>query len=309
MKRTGSTGLQAGENVTILTGCSGWSYSDWVGPFYPKELSSRHSEWLHYYSQFFFTTEVNSTFYSMPVEATVNSWIEKTAGLKQFEFSVKLPRSISHELLPSGNIDLAAAEVDCFADVCLTPLRKAERLGAVLLQLPPDFRYSGESLSHLQELLARMTKHGCDVAVEFRDRSWLSAGMEQLRTEAVVTLSSMNCSSVFVDSPAFPATHTLTGDHAYIRFHGRNRDIWYGGAKEEDGRINRYDYLYSRGQLETWIPGVRLLAAEARVVRIYFNNHGRGKAAKNAMEFMDMMGIEHSKKDIRITDQLKLGSF
>ncbi len=295
--------------MNILTGCSGWSYSDWVGPFYPKELSHRHTEWLRYYSQFFSTTEVNSTFYSMPSAATVSSWIEKTADLRQFEFSVKLPRRISHDLLPSGKIDLAVAERGQFADVCTTPLRKAGRLGAVLLQLPPEFRYSDRSLSHLAELLEEIRKDGNDNAVEFRDRSWLKPGTEQLVTEAADALTSLNCSSVFVDSPAFPVMRSLTGDHAYVRFHGRNRDIWYGGKSEDDGRINRYDYLYSRGQLETWVPKVRMLSEKAQVSRIYFNNHGRAKAAKNAMEFMDMMGIEHPMKSINITDQSKLDAF
>ncbi len=295
--------------MNILTGCSGWSYSDWVGPFYPKDLSRRHTEWLRFYSRFFSTTEINSTFYSMPATATVTSWIEKTAGIPLFEFSVKFPRIISHDLLPSGNIDEAIAERDKFADVCITPLRKAGRLGAVLLQLPPEFRYSGTSLSRLVQLLESISREGDDIAVEFRDRSWLSAGAEYLRDDAQDALASLNCASVLVDSPAFPVMHALTGDHAYIRFHGRNRDIWYGGKGEEDGRINRYDYLYSRGQLETWIPKVRALSETSRVARIYFNNHGRAKAAKNAMEFMDLLGIEHAKKDMRITDQSTLGAF
>ena len=160
--------------------------------------------------------ELNSTFYSMPSAATVSSWIEKTADLRQFEFSVKLPRRISHDLLPSGKIDLAVAERGQFADVCTTPLRKAGRLGAVLLQLPPEFRYSDRSLSHLAELLEEIRKEGNDIAVEFRDRSWLKPGTEQLVTEAADALTSLNCSSVFVDSPAFPVMRSLTGDHTPI---------------------------------------------------------------------------------------------
>ncbi len=295
--------------MNILTGCSGWSYSDWVGPFYPKELSNRHAEWLRYYSRYFSTTEINSTFYSVPAPATVSSWIEKTADLKHFEFSVKLPKRISHDLLPSGEIDQAVEERGQFTEICITPLRRAGRLGAVLLQLPPEFAYSVENLSHLVELLEGIRRDGNDIAVEFRDRSWLTAEAERLGAEAEEALISLNCSSVFVDSPAFPAVRSMTADHAYIRFHGRNRDIWYGGAGEEDARINRYDYLYSRGQLETWVPTVRLLSEHARISRIYFNNHGRAKAAKNAMELMDMMGIEHDRKDIHVTDQSKLGSF
>jgi len=49
--------------MTILVGCSGWSYDDWVGAFYPVELANKKGEWFDYYAQYFNTVEINSTFY------------------------------------------------------------------------------------------------------------------------------------------------------------------------------------------------------------------------------------------------------
>ncbi len=291
----------------ILTGCSGWSYSDWVDRFYPRELAQRHSEWLRYYARYFPTTEVNSTFYSMPAREMVESWVAKTEDVKGFEFSIKLPGSITHEKLPAGDMDGIASDFDAFRRNCITPLSSAGRLGAVLVQLPPQFGFSNDSIRTLASMMEEVADDRADYALEFRHRSWLERG--EIRREAAQLLSAMNFTAVLVDSPAFPTTSRITAQHAYLRFHGRNRDIWYGGAGGDDMRINRYDYIYSRGQLEEWIPTVREISGLTDVTRIYFNNHGRAKAAKNALEMMELLGIRHAEKHIRIMDQARLGSF
>jgi uncharacterized protein YecE (DUF72 family) len=63
--------------MSILVGCSGWSYDDWAGRFYPMELAKKKGEWLTYYAQFFDTVEINSTYYRPPGERQVQSWIKK----------------------------------------------------------------------------------------------------------------------------------------------------------------------------------------------------------------------------------------
>ena len=70
--------------MTILVGCSGWSYDDWVGAFYPVELANKKGEWFDYYAQYFSTVEINSTFYRPPGEFQVNSWIKKGKNKKGF---------------------------------------------------------------------------------------------------------------------------------------------------------------------------------------------------------------------------------
>ena len=61
----------------MLIGCSGWSYEDWVGRFYPVNLARKKEEWLRYYANYFTTVEINSTFYRPPNEFIVNGWIKK----------------------------------------------------------------------------------------------------------------------------------------------------------------------------------------------------------------------------------------
>ena len=66
--------------MTFLVGCSGWSYPDWAGRFYPIEITKNKEGWFDYYAQFFKTVEINSTFYQPPGERQVNSWINKGKG-------------------------------------------------------------------------------------------------------------------------------------------------------------------------------------------------------------------------------------
>lgn len=291
----------------ILTGCSGWSYTDWVDRFYPRELAQRHSDWLRYYATYFRTTEVNSTFYSLPPRGMVDAWISKTRDAGKFEFSLKLPGTITHGKLPLGDLKGIASDFEAFRQNCISPLLDAGRLGAVLVQLPPQFGFTEGNIALLGQAMEAISKEGVQYAIEFRNRGWLEKG--ELRREALDLLNSMDFAVVIVDSPAFPSTARLTSRAAYVRFHGRNSDIWYGRTDEDDLRINRYDYLYSRGQLEEWVPRIRAIEEMSDITRIYFNNHGRAKAAKNAIELMEMLGIEHLHKEIRIMDQSRLGNF
>jgi uncharacterized protein YecE (DUF72 family) len=93
--------------MTIRVGCSGWSYDDWVGPFYPVEMANKKGGWFDYYTQYFSTVEINSTFYRPPGELQVNSWIKKAKDKKGFEYSVKVPQLVTHKALVEGDKEKA----------------------------------------------------------------------------------------------------------------------------------------------------------------------------------------------------------
>ncbi|MDM7933855.1 MAG: DUF72 domain-containing protein, partial [Methanothrix sp.] len=118
-----------------------------------------------------------------------------------------------------------------------------------------------------------------------------------------------NVANVLLDGPGLPITKEETADHAYVRFHGRNYDIWYGDEKGDDHRLDRYDYLYTKEQLDPWMPRIKAAEVKAAKVRIYFNNHARAKAIRNAFQLMDMLLIAHKTKEIRLQDQYTLGEF
>ncbi|MCJ7631876.1 DUF72 domain-containing protein, partial [Candidatus Bathyarchaeota archaeon] len=75
----------------INLGTSGWSYKEWIGPFYP----GKETRMLSYYSKVFKTAEIDSTFYAYPLRGTVFGWLRYTP--KDFIFSAKIPQVITHE--------------------------------------------------------------------------------------------------------------------------------------------------------------------------------------------------------------------
>ena len=306
--------------MAITVGCSVWSYDDWVGMFYPTKLAKKKGEWFAYYASYFKTVEINSTFYSMPDEFTVRSWIKKAKekGDRDFEYSLKVPQQVTHKSMVQGDVQRSVFFARTFEETCLKPLSEVGLMGCALIQLSPYFRNEGSSLSILEKMLDALSTCDYDYSVEFRHRSWLDKGKKEIDAAVLDALRQRNVANVLIDSPGFPITNEETADHAYIRFHGRNLDIWYGDGKDKrdendekmgDYRINRYDYLYTSDQLESWVPRVRDAEIKAEKVRIYFNNHARSKAVRNAFELMDMLLIEHRSKEIGLQDQFTLGSF
>src|SRR5688500_14018522 len=114
--------------MTIHLGTQSWNYDGWRGPFYPS--GSRPEEYLSLYAKLLDTVEVDSTFYAIPAENAVHGWARKTPD--HFTFSLKLPRSITHDRAFAGAEDDVA--LFCERARLLGP-----RLGSVLVQLPPDF--------------------------------------------------------------------------------------------------------------------------------------------------------------------------
>lgn len=295
--------------MTILVGCSGWSYDDWVGQFYPIELAKRKGDWFAYYAQFFNTVEINSTFYRPPGERQVQSWIKKAEKLKGFEYSMKVPQLVTHEALVEGNLERALFWATTFEQTCVKPLAEANLLGGVLLQLSPYFKYDSPSLNALTGLLDAVSTDKCDYAVEFRHQSWLDESRKELDPEVLEILQAKNVANVLIDGPGLHFSGELTANHTYLRFHGRNYDIWYRPEKEKDHRLDRYDYLYPKEELEPWIPRIKEAEQQAAKVRIFFNNHARAKSVRNAFLLMDMLQIEHKHKEIQLQDQFKLSEF
>jgi uncharacterized protein YecE (DUF72 family) len=77
-------------------GTSGWSYKDWVEIFYPKNLKT--TDWLCHYAKNFDCTEINSSFYRLPLKQTVINWVNKVPKeflfLRFVSWYLYFPRSI-----------------------------------------------------------------------------------------------------------------------------------------------------------------------------------------------------------------------
>jgi uncharacterized protein YecE (DUF72 family) len=141
-------------------GCSGWSYSSWQGPFYPKGIEN--SKWLKYYSKVFNYVEIDSSFYRIPNESMVKNWYNRTP--ENFRFTAKFPKVITHDKRLS---DFDEDQLSYFFD-SISELK--EKLLALLIQLPPSIDIV-EGLDALRNILPYLDK-GFRYAVEVRHRSW-----------------------------------------------------------------------------------------------------------------------------------------
>src|SRR5712671_1925078 len=171
----------------ILTGTASWTDPGFVAEWYPAKLPA--PERLRWYAEHFNLVEVNSTFYRIPEAKVVRSWCEQTPS--GFIFDVKLHRLLSRhstkpELLPPalrpraragrGRVELTSALEKAVAQRFLRgiePLRDQGKLGALLLQLSPEFSPRRHALSELDSLFELLAD--CSVAVELRNRHWITA--------------------------------------------------------------------------------------------------------------------------------------
>ncbi len=261
----------------VRVGTCGFSYKDWVGPFYPAGTTP--GDYLGWYAARFDTVELNATFYRLPSLPSLEGLVAKTPP--GFTFIVKAHRSLTHEPAPDPAAALAAFRG------ALGPFAAAGRLGGVLLQFPYAFQpvpASRDRLARLAGALAGVAP----VIVEFRHRAWFREDF----LEGVRTLGLSLCC---VDEPELPGlpppVAVATGPVGYVRFHGRNQEAWW--AREAEGRERdpgaRYRYDYREEELQPWVPKVRALAAATERVYAFFNNHPDGHAAQNALSFRALL--------------------
>ena len=143
--------------MNLYVGTSGYSYKEWKGTFYPKQLPDR--EMLRFYGEHFRTVEINNTFYRMPKAAVLESWAE--AVPRDFEFVLKASQRITHHQ--------RLKDVDGLLSYLLGVAEAlAERLGPLLFQLPPQLP---KDVARLRAFLALLPSQR-RVALEFRHPSW-----------------------------------------------------------------------------------------------------------------------------------------
>jgi len=251
---------------TILLGTSGWSYKEWIGPFYDDE-----KRMFSYYAKFFNTVEINSTFYRYPSRSTIYGL--SRAAPPNFIFSAKLPRLITHK----KKLDLAEdirSDLMRFLEL-LEPLYVSGRLGCILIQLPPSFKYM-DGYERLEGFLD-IIPDGYEFAVEFRDSSWM-------REDTWRMLRKYGVAYCVVDEPSFPSEVHITADFAYFRWHGRNSRVWY-------------NYRYSEKELSEWVPKLEETGKKVKKIYGYFNNHFHGYAIENCIELMQMLKIAEPKHE------------
>jgi uncharacterized protein YecE (DUF72 family) len=239
----------------IRIGCSGWQYRHWRGSFYPA--AAPQAQWFDHYARVFDSVEVNNSFYRLPPAETFAAWRHQAPS--RFLYAVKASRFLTHmkKLKDPGDPLLRFFE---------HARELGPTLGAVLYQLPPNFRINLERLTAFLDAIpaashqARLRRRPLHV-IEFRDASWYDDRVYALleRHRVAMCLHDMQGSAT---------ARLVVGPAVYVRFHvGTSK---YGG---------RYDDR----RLDAWADWLAARADEGLDVFAYFNNDTGGHAPRDAV--------------------------
>jgi len=234
--------------MCIRVGLAGWSNP-------PAKRFERASEQTHlsYYAAHFSCVEINSSFYRAHQCATYARWRDETPA--PFRFSVKMPRSVTHE----SHLKRCAAEVARFYEdiAALQP-----KLAAVLVQLPPSLEFNGRAVRTFFSSVPRL--RGTKVVCEPRHSSWFTSAVDR-------TLRDAGVSRVAADPARCPGAEIpgAARRFAYFRWHGAPH-LYYS--------------KYSEARLAAFVATVR--ATKASEVWCVFDNTARHAAWDDALKFV-----------------------
>ncbi len=297
----------------FMVGTASWTDKTLIETtdFYPPDVKTAEDR-LRFYAAQFKTLEVDSTYYAIPAERNAELWRERTPpgfvfNIKAFAWltqhltdASRLPKEIKG-MLPEADRakrrlgfpgkDALDAAFRMFWS-SLGPLHRADpscggSLGMLLFQFPPYFICKSSNMDYIASLPERMP--GASLAIEFRHRSW--TGEEKQRAQTLEFLRRNGLYFVSIDAPEDksipPSFIDATGDQAYARFHGRNRDAWYG---KHETAAERFKYLYAERELAEKAAQLKSLG-ERGVRRAYvmFNNCYQNFGILNATTMSQML--------------------
>lgn len=258
-------------DAKILIGTSGYSFADWVGPFYPEKIQK--GKMLDYYKDHFNTVEINSTYYRIPHSAVFYHMVNKVP--EGFEFIVKTHRSFTHDRKELEEPTARFHEA-------IKPMAESGMLKGLLAQFPWSFKFSP---SNLQYLLEGKDYFGeIPLFVEFRHDSWD-------KPDVYASLKDNEIGFCSVDEPQlermFPPRAIATTETGYIRFHGRNKIDWWRPRKGSD----RYNYDYKKQELADWVKKIEKLRRDTSKIYLFFNNCHHGQAVKSARLMKELLQL------------------
>lgn len=286
----------------LRIGISGWTYPPWRGVFFPKKWPQKRE--LEYASRQVNSIEINGSFYSLQRPTSYGAWYEATPD--DFVFSVKGGRFITH-MKRLTNIETPLANFFASGLLCLR-----EKLGPILWQLPPSFRFDAEKLAAFFDLLPRDTGEAAKLARRhdhrLNGRATVKAdAVRSLRhalevrhpsfetPEFVKLLRKHDIALVVADTAGkWPFLEDVTSDFVYVRLHGDEELYVSGYTKAALDEWERKIRGWTRGSNPTRTKRVGSpapLAKRGRDVYVYFDNDVKVRAPFDAMSLAHRLGL------------------
>jgi uncharacterized protein YecE (DUF72 family) len=265
----------------ILIGCSGWSYADWEGPFYPEGMDS--GEYLSWYADRFPIVEVDSTFYRVPSKGMVEGWRRKTPS--GFKFALKVPQVITHQKQLRG----CEADVDEFV-ASILPL--GEKLSSALLQLgyfnKGAFASLDDFLGVLDPFLAHWPHDKVPLAVEVRNPRWVDPKLAEVLRDHQAAFTLTEQSWMPRPSKVLEMIDPVTGPLGFVRLLGDRESIEKVTTRWDKVVVDR------SGDLAESAGVIRDLADRVPVT-VFVNNHYAGHSPTTAKQLRGLLGLAEPK--------------
>lgn len=297
----------------VVVGTCSWTDKTMVERWYPSSVKTAEQR-LRYYADRFDTVEVDSSFYGIPKPEFAHAWVKRTPP--GFIFHVKAfgmltghdvdERALHPELRDAGydyeltnrgrvrrpDDRMVERAFELFTE-SIQPLEDAGKLGGILMQYPPWF--TAQDAEKREHNLAEVERSAemlspLRVFVEFRHASWVA---EENIGRTMKFLADRGLTFVSVDAPAvetgqaMPPLSAATAALGYVRFHGRNREMWHARTLSA---ADRFDYLYEPDELEEWCEPIEKLADETERTYVMFNNCKYDYAPTNARQMAEILG-------------------
>lgn len=250
----------------IHIGTSGWSYKDWKGVFYPDNVPP--TDYLSHYAQQFDTVEVDSTFYGIPRQSTVEKWFRQTPD--HFIFTLKVPQVITHE----KRLQNCEPEWEQFFS---TVSLLGQKLGPLILQFDYKFRFG----PHFAALEAFLQKHSSKhrLAVEIRNKDWHRDAFYQM-------LQTFGVALVLNDLYYMPRVVRLTADFTIVRLLGNRKQI-----PDDFSRVR----VERSRDLEWWTEQIERFLQKNLEVYVYSNNRYQGHAPATIRDLLERLKLQDRK--------------
>ncbi|MEO0249488.1 MAG: DUF72 domain-containing protein [candidate division WOR-3 bacterium] len=248
MKRNEAGGLLT--QPSHFVGTSGWQYGHWRGLFYPEDLKSK--DWLRFYTEHLDTLELNVTFYRQVRQSTFQKWYDGTPP--GFVFSVKMSRYITH----ISRLRVETESVNRF----LEDVRALkEKLGVILIQLPPSLKFDSTLMADFFALLDPALKY----TIEARNKTFVSDDFFSMLRERNIAWC------IAESAGRYPYSESVTASFVYLRLHGRT-ELYASNYSDEELKAMA-DKIYGWG----------------RDTYIYFDNDFGGYAVRNALTLKQLL--------------------
>ena len=234
-------------------GTSGFHYKHWVGTYYPE--NTKPKDFMKNFLKDYKTVELNNPFYHLPPKQTFLYWRKQTP--EDFLFSVKASRYITHQKKLKDcqePLDYFLTNVDGLK----------EKLGPVLFQLPPGWKYNEERFDSFLKILPK----GYRFTFEFRNDSWYNES-------AIAMLKKRNCAFCIYELAGHMSPIEITADFIYIRLHGPGKEKYQGS--------------YPDKTLKKWADNIKDWKKEGKDVYCYFDNDQYGYAAFNGIKLWELI--------------------